>query len=289
MINRRLSIAPMIDCTDRHFRYLMRLITKHTLLYTEMITTGAVLRGDHHRFLHYNACENPLAVQFGGSNPEDLAACATLAKDYGYDEINLNVGCPSDKVQSGNIGACLMADPVRVAQCVTAMKAKVSLPITVKTRIGIDQRDSYEELCDFIGTVAQAGCEVFIIHARKAWLSGLNPKQNRQIPPLKYEIVYQLQADFPHLQFIINGGLKEVSKVLKEHDTLDGVMIGREAYQNPYALVDVDSQVYGVKRSPPSRGAIIQAYLPYLETQLSQGVPASILIHHLNWFYHDRN
>ncbi len=197
----------MLDWTDRHCRYFHRLISQHAFLYTEMVTTGALIHGDHHRFLQFNAAENPVAFQLGGSNPRELAICAKMIEDYGYDEVNLNVGCPSDRVQNGRFGACLMAEPELVAECVAAMKQAVSIPVTVKSRIGIDERDSYEELTHFVSTVADAGCEIFIIHARKAWLSGLSPKQNRDIPPLRYDVVYQIKQDFPQLEIILNGGI----------------------------------------------------------------------------------
>ena len=203
-----ISIAPMMDWSDRHYRFFMRLITKRALLYTEMITTGAIIHGDRDRFLRYNAEEHPIAIQLGGSDPDQLAKCATIVTDYGYDEINLNVGCPSDRVQSGRFGACLMAEPDLVAECVASMKNKTNLPVTVKTRLGIDDRDSYEELSDFIKIVAEAGCDTFILHARKAWLNGLSPKENRNIPPLQYDVVYQIKKDFPDLEVIINGGVK---------------------------------------------------------------------------------
>lgn len=271
-LDRRLAVAPMLDYTDQHFRYFLRLLSRHTLLYTEMVTTGAVQRGDRERLLAYDPAEHPLALQLGGSDPGELARCARAAADFGYDEVNLNVGCPSDRVQSGRFGACLMAEPDLVADCVGAMRAAVALPVTVKTRIGIDDRDSYTELADFIGRVAAGGCEVFIVHARKAWLSGLSPKENREIPPLRYEVVHQLKRDFPNLTIILNGGLTDLDQVADQLRQVDGVMIGRAAYENPYLLAQVDRRFFG-SSAPPSRHQVIRAFMPYVEMQLQSGTP----------------
>ena len=238
----RFSIAPMLDWTDRHCRYFHRLLTRNTLLYTEMVTTGAILfgKGD---YLQYSADEHPIALQLGGSDPDALAKCARIAEERGYDEINLNVGCPSDRVQNGRFGACLMASSQLVADCVAAMRAEVSIPVTVKSRIGIDDLDSYEFLCDFIETVKQSGCDTFIVHARKAWLSGLSPKENRDIPPLDYERVYQLKRDYPQLIIAINGGITDLAQIKEHLLHVDGVMVGREAYQNPYMLAHIDEHL----------------------------------------------
>ena len=226
MINRSFSIAPMLDWTDRHDRYFLRLISKHVLLYTEMVTTGAILFGDRDRYLRFNEAEHPVALQLGGSDPGDLARCAKIAEKMGYNEVNLNVGCPSDRVKSGNFGACLMADPRLVGDCVAAMKSSVSIPVTVKHRIGIDDHDSWEHLCEFIETIADQGSDAFIVHARKAWLQGLSPKQNRDIPPLDYEVVHRLKKAYPENQFIINGGFKTLHDAKEQLNHVDGVMMG---------------------------------------------------------------
>jgi tRNA-dihydrouridine synthase A len=269
-IDRTFSIAPMLDWTDKHYRYFARLMSTNALLYTEMVTTGAILqgRGD---YLAYNTEEHPLALQLGGSNPLDLAACAKLAFDRGYDEINLNVGCPSDRVQNGRFGACLMAEPSLVAECVDAMKQVVDIPVTVKTRIGIDEQDSYEFLTEFVETVATKGCTDFTIHARKAWLKGLSPKENREIPPLDYDRVYQLKRDYPRFSISINGGIKTLVEAKVHLAQLDGVMVGREAYQNPYILAEVDTQLCALTSSIISREEVIEKMLPYIEAHLKDG------------------
>ena len=273
MLDRLIAVAPMLDWTDRHYRYFIRLLSRHTLLYTEMVTTGAILRGDRERLLAHDPAEYPLALQLGGSDPAELARCARIATDWGYDEINLNVGCPSDRVQSGRFGACLMAEPDLVAACVAAMRAATDLPVTVKTRIGIDERDSYQELADFVRRVAAGGCTVFIVHARKAWLSGLSPKENREIPPLRYEVVHQLKRDFPELTIVLNGGLTTLEQVTEQLRQVDGVMIGRAAYENPYLLAEVDRRFFGSSASPPNRHQVVRALLPYLEERLRAGTP----------------
>ncbi len=277
----RLSVAPMLDWTDRHCRYFHRLMTSQTLLYTEMVTTGAIIHGKGD-FLAYNQEEHPVALQLGGSNPVDLAHCAKLAQERGYDEINLNVGCPSDRVQNGRFGACLMAEPQLVADCVAAMRDVVDVPVTVKTRIGIDDQDSYEFLTDFITIVSEkGGCEQFTIHARKAWLSGLSPKENREIPPLDYDRAYQIKKDFSHLNIAVNGGVKSLQEA-KEHLThLDGVMIGREAYQSPYILAEVDQQIFGMDTPVKKRSQIIEEMFPYIEQQLSQGAYLGHITRHM--------
>ncbi|MCE7597477.1 tRNA dihydrouridine(20/20a) synthase DusA [Vibrio fluvialis] len=267
----RLSVAPMLDWTDRHCRYFHRLLSSQTLLYTEMVTTGAIIHGKGD-FLAYNEEEHPVALQLGGSNPADLARCAKLAQERGYDEINLNVGCPSDRVQNGRFGACLMAEPDLVAQCVAAMKEVVDIPVTVKTRIGIDDQDSYEFLTNFVTLVSEkGGCEQFTIHARKAWLSGLSPKENREIPPLDYLRAYHLKQDFPHLIIAVNGGVKTLAEAKEHLQHLDGVMIGREAYQSPYLLAEVDQQIFGLDTPVKKRSQVVQEMYPYIEQQLAQG------------------
>ena len=285
-LSRRFSVAPMLDWTDRHCRYFHRLLSRHTLLYTEMVTTGAILQGGRERHLRYNVEEHPLALQLGGSDPVDLAQCAKIAEDFGYDEINLNVGCPSDRVQNGRFGACLMAQPQLVADCVATMQAAVDIPVTVKSRIGIDDRDSYAELAYFINTVAAAGCKSFIVHARKAWLSGLSPKENREIPPLKYDVVFQLKRDFPALEIIINGGVAtlEASRELLGH--VDGVMIGREAYHNPYLLAGVDGFLFSGADPSISRRDVVLALMPYVEQQLAQGTRLHAITRHLLGLFH---
>lgn len=283
-INRTFSVAPMLDWTDRHYRYFARLMSNEALLYTEMVTTGAILHGKGD-YLEYNQEEHPLALQLGGSNPADLAACARLAEARGYDEVNLNVGCPSDRVQNGRFGACLMAEPKLVAECVDAMRQQVSIPVTVKTRIGIDEQDSYEFLTDFIDTVAAAGCDTFIIHARKAWLQGLSPKENREIPPLDYDRVYQLKQDYPQLSISINGGVTSIDVAKTHLERLDGVMVGREAYQNPFILAEVDSALCGKTSPVQSREEVIGKLLPYIGKHLEQGGRLNHISRHIIGLY----
>ncbi|MGB5142657.1 MAG: tRNA dihydrouridine(20/20a) synthase DusA [Shewanella indica] len=282
--NRRFSIAPMLDWTDRHYRYFARLMSSQTLLYTEMVTTGAILHGKGD-YLAYNQEEHPLALQLGGSNVEDLVRCAEIAQQRGYDEVNLNVGCPSDRVQNGRFGACLMEDPELVAHCVDAMRQKVDIPVTVKTRIGIDDKDSYEFLCDFITKVSAAGCDTFIVHARKAWLQGLSPKENREIPPLDYPRVYQLKQDFPGLHISINGGIKSFEEMHTHLAQLDGVMVGREAYQNPYLLAEVDQKIFGLDSQVMSRDQVVDAMLPYVEAHLQSGGRLNHISRHMTGLY----
>ena len=267
----RFSVAPMMDWTDRHCRFFLRLLSKHALLYTEMVTTGALLHGDRERFLRYNECEHPLALQLGGSNPADLASCARLAEAAGYDEVNLNVGCPSDRVQNNMIGACLMGHPQLVADCVKAMQDVVSIQVTVKHRIGINGRDSYAELRDFVGTVATAGCRSFTVHARIAILEGLSPKENREVPPLRYEVAAQLKQDFPDLEFILNGGIKTLDQCRAHLQTFDGVMLGREAYHNPYVLAQVDQQLFASDAPVIGRAEALRLLRPYIEQHLTEG------------------
>ncbi len=279
-LNRKLTVAPMMDHTDRHFRYFMRIISPHALLYTEMITTGALIHGDRQRFLEHHIDEYPLAIQLGGSDPKDLAACAVIAEEAGYDEVNLNVGCPSDRVQSGRFGACLMAEPDLVYECVLKMSDAVDIPTTVKTRIGIDDKDSYEELTAFVDCVNQAGCNTFIIHARKAWLNGLSPKENREVPPLQYETVYQLKKDFPELEFIINGGFTTQDAIMGQFTHVDGVMIGRAAYQNPYLLAEIE-QVLFATEPLLSRNEILEKFMEYVQINLNQGVYLGHMTRHI--------
>jgi len=265
-----MSVAPMMDWTDRHCRYLHRLLSRHALLYTEMVTTGALIHGDVERHLRFHAEEHPVALQLGGSEPADLAHCARLGEQWGYDEINLNCGCPSERVQRGAFGACLMNEPQLVADCVKAMVDVVQVPVTVKHRIGIDKDESYAFVRDFIGTVADAGCKVFIVHARNAWLKGLSPKENREIPPLRYAVVRQLKQDFPHLTIAINGGLNTDALVQEELQHLDGVMVGREAYHNPWWLARWDALYYGAPETTLTREAVEAAMVEYMVREAAE-------------------
>ena len=279
--NNPLSIAPMMDRTDRHYRYLMRQITKQTLLYTEMVTTPAIIRGDRNKLLGFSPEEKPLVLQLGGDNPSQLAQCAKIAQDYGYDGVNLNVGCPSSRVQNGNFGACLMAQPQLVARAVTAMQEAVSIPVTVKHRIGIDDRDRYEDLREFVKIVADAGCRNFTVHARKAWLQGLSPKENRDVPPLRYEDVYRLKQEFPHLFIEINGGITTLKQVNNFLNRVDAVMIGRAAYDNPYLFATVDRDIYGVNDAIPTRHQIVEAMLPYIDYWLGKDAKLNSITRHM--------
>ncbi len=279
--SRRISVAPMMAWTDRHERVFLRLISRHVLLYTEMVATGAIIHGDRERHLGHDSLEHPLALQLGGSEPTELAECVRIAADYGFDEVNLNVGCPSDRVRSGRFGACLMLDPLQVARCVSAMSAASKLPVTVKSRIGVDDHDSYADLQNFVATIADAGCQALIVHARKAFLSGLSPKENREIPPLKYEFVHRLKQDFSFLEIIINGGIRSLDQAAEQLAHVDGVMFGREAYQNPYMLADVDRRFFGDPLAKPSREEIIDRFLPYVRSQLAGGVPLVHITRHI--------
>ena len=261
----------MMDWTDRHCRFFLRQLSSHALLYTEMVTTGALLHGDAVRFLRHDECEHPLALQLGGSVPAELAAAAKLAEAAGYDEVNLNVGCPSDRVQHNMIGACLMAHPALVAECVVAMREAVSIPVTVKHRIGINGRDSYAELCDFVSQVREAGCRSFTVHARIAILEGLSPKENREVPPLRYEVAAQLKRDFPDLEIVLNGGIKTLEECQEHLRTFDGVMLGREAYHNPYLLAQVDAALYGATVPALSRAEALSRMRPYIERHIAEG------------------
>ncbi len=262
----RLSVAPMMDWTDRHCRYFHRQITRHARLYTEMVTTGALLHGDVPRHLDFNAEEHPVALQLGGSEPADLAACAKLAERWGYDEVNLNCGCPSERVQRGAFGACLMAEPLLVADCVKAMRDATTLPVTVKHRIGIDRGESYDFVRDFVGTLAErGGCTVFIVHARNAWLKGLSPKENREIPPLRYELVYRLKRDFPRFTIVLNGGVKTDDEIAEHLRHVDGVMLGREAYHHPWTMAAWDERFFGEAPRSTDRDAVEAAMVAYME------------------------
>lgn len=278
----RLSVAPMMDWTDRHCRYLHRLLSRHALLYTEMVTTGALVHGDVPRHLRFNAEEHPLALQLGGSEPADLAHCAKLGEQWGYDEINLNCGCPSERVQRGAFGACLMNEPQLVADCVKAMVDASSVPVTVKHRIGIDKIESYEFVRDFVGQVSEAGCETFIVHARNAWLKGLSPKQNREIPPLRYALVHRLKHDFPALKFSINGGITLNAQVHEHLRLLDGVMVGREAYHNPWWLAEWDAEFFGAAPSERTREEVETLMCDYMVREAAEhGTPWSNIARHM--------
>lgn len=271
----------MIDCTDRHFRYLIRLISRKVLLYTEMVGINAILANLERDPLRLDPIEHPVALQLGGSDPKGLAECARLAEIAGFAEVNLNVGCPSSRVQSGGIGACLMRQPSLVADCIYAMKSQVVLPVTVKCRLGVDHDDSYEQLVNFVSTVNKGGCNKFIIHARKAWLNGLSPKQNRTIPPLEYEKVYRLKQDFPSLEIIINGGIKEFAEVDAHLEKTDGVMIGRAVYDNPWLLARVDHDYYGEPDNTITPQTVISRYSHYIEQQLTSGIRLNVMTRHL--------
>ncbi|MCK5001571.1 MAG: tRNA dihydrouridine(20/20a) synthase DusA [Gammaproteobacteria bacterium] len=285
MYSGTVSIAPMMAWTDRHARYFLRLISKRTMLYTEMVTTGALIHGDRHGFLRYHTDERPIVLQLGGSRPDDLADCSLMAEDAGYDEVNLNVGCPSDRVKKGRFGAGLMAEPELVAECIAAMRSKVDIPVTVKCRIGIDDMDDESALDEFVGIVAAAGCEHFIVHARKAWLQGLSPKENRDVPPLKYEVVYRLKQARPSLRVTINGGIKTLESMQQHLQHVDAVMLGREAYHNPYLLAQFDAQFYGSDEAPRSRQDVVHALLPYIEQELAEGTALHAMTRHLHGLF----
>lgn len=277
-----------MDWTDTHCRYLMRLITKDSLLYTEMVTTGALLHGDKDYVLDFNPEEHPLALQLGGSDPADLAQCARLGEQWGYDEINLNCGCPSDRVQNGRFGACLMAEPAVVADCLKAMSDAVSIPVTLKCRIGIDHHESYEEFRDFVGRVTQdSGCHMVIVHARKAWLKGLSPKENREIPPLHYDYVYRLKKELPALEVIINGGINTLEEGLEHLKFVDGVMMGRQAYHNPFILQQVDGLFYQDHHPLPTRREVCEQFMDYSRQQMDKGLRLHYLSKHLLGLYHE--
>ena len=280
-LSRRLSVAPMMDCTDRYDRAFLRCITSRTLLYTEMVVADALLHGDPGRLLGFDAIEHPVALQLGGSEPDKLARAARIAEQAGYDEINLNVGCPSDRVQSGRFGACLMAEPELVAECVTAMREAVAVPVTVKCRIGIDDMDDEGTLPAFVGRIAHTGCTSFTVHARKAWLQGLSPKENREIPPLRYDVVYATKRRFPDLEIVINGGIPDLDAAEDHLTRVDGVMLGRAAYHTPYVLADADRRIFGADASVPTRHEIVARFLPFVERHLTEGVPLHRMSRHM--------
>ena len=285
----RLSVAPMLDWSDKHGRYLHRLITKNTRLYTEMVTTGGLLHGGERRHLRYDEVEHPLALQLGGSEPADLARCAQIGARWGYDEINLNCGCPSERVQRGAFGACLMAEPQLVADGVKAMVDAVDVPVTVKHRIGIDKEESYAFVRDFVGTVADAGCRVFIVHARNAWLKGLSPKETREIPPLRYELVYQLKRDFPHLTIVLNGGVTTDEQIAEHLRHVDGVMLGREAYHHPWMMSGWDARFLGGAPNPITPDEVEAAMVAYMQRELVEdGTPWSAIARHMLGLHHGR-
>lgn len=282
MINRRFCVAPMLDWSDRHQRMLMRSMSKHSLVYTEMVTTGALIHGDAPRYLKYNPSEHPVALQLGGSDPKAMALCAKMAEDAGYDEVNINVGCPSDRVQNGSFGACLMAEPELVAQNVAAMQQAVSIPVTVKNRLAIDDMEEEAALRRFLNIVADSGCRTFIVHARKAWLKGLSPKQNRDVPPLNYPLVYQMKQEFPELEIIINGGISSLEECTTHLQHVDGVMVGREAYHNPAIMRGVDHTLYADSSTPQKTPQeVLETYMNYMQQQLAEGVPLKAMSRHL--------
>jgi len=283
--DRRLSVAPMMDWTDRHFRYLLRLISRHTLLYTEMVHARAILHGDRERLIGFSPEEQPVALQLGGSDPSVLAEAASIGEAMGYDEINLNVGCPSDRVQAGRFGACLMLEPQTVADCVSAMQARVDIPVTVKCRIGVDDQDSEQALSDFLTRVTEAGCRSFALHARKAWLKGLSPKQNREIPPLDYDLAERVSQQFPGIEFVINGGIRSLSQSEAFLQRFDGVMIGREACANPWMLAEADQRIFGQDSAPDSRIAVAEAYADYCQRMAEQGTPKSVLLRNIHGLF----
>ena len=286
MASYSVSVAPMMDWTDKHCRYFYRLLSQYTQLYTEMITSKAILKGDKNRLLDYNAVEHPLVLQIGGSDPVEMADCAVIAKRWGYDAVNINVGCPSDRVMSGSFGACLMREPDLVASCVESMIEACDIPVSVKSRIGIDEMESYDELSDFVYRIHKKGCQHFIIHARKAWLHGLSPKQNRTIPPLNYPWVYEIKKDFPRLKITINGGITNTKEVLNHLKRVDGVMLGRAIYNEPFTLTEIDSHVFGVSGAKKSREKIVIEYIKYIERQHKLGVPVRAMTRHILGLYH---
>ena len=280
-LDRRICVAPMMERTDRHDRVFLRLISRRSLLYSEMISTGAIVHGGRTDLLAFDPTEHPVALQVGGADPAELAECARIAATFGYGEINLNVGCPSNRVQNARFGACLMADPALVAACVRAMVTAAPLPVTVKCRIGIDARDSFAELLDFARQTADAGCVSLIVHARKAWLKGLSPRENREVPPLRHDMVYRLKDAMPDLEIVINGGVADLDAVADHLTRVDGVMIGRAAYENPYLLAGVDRRFFGETYPVPSRERVIEALLPYIDRQCAHGVPLSRITRHI--------
>jgi len=284
-VDRTFSVAPMMAYTDRHFRYLVRLMSRHALLFTEMITAQAILHGDQQKLLGYAAFEHPIVAQLGGNDPAQLAAAAQVVEAFGYDEVNLNVGCPSERVHAGCFGASLMLHPALVAECVAAMKQRVNIPVSVKCRIGVDDHDSYAALCQFVRMLQTAGCDALYVHARKAWLKGLSPKENRTIPPLNYPMVHQLHADFPTLPMVINGGINTLEASQQQLTQMDGVMVGREIYANPNHFLALDQTVFADTAPVLTRHQVVSAYLPYISAQLAQGVPLKHISRHVLGFF----
>lgn len=284
----RFCVAPMLEWTDRHCRTFHRMLTHHALLYTEMVTTAALLQGHREQHLRFNPGEHPVALQLGGSDPEALAECTRIAADYGYDEVNLNIGCPSDRVQSGRFGACLMAEPSLVARCVEKMQTAANIPVTVKCRIGIDDQDDYADLQRFVDTVASSGISTFIIHARKAWLDGLSPKENRDIPPLNYDRVYLLKQEFPQLNIVINGGIQTLDECQAHLEKVDGVMVGRAAYHNPLMLRDVDRVIFGDHSARPGDRELLELICQYIEQELAHGGKLKYISRHIINLFHNR-
>lgn len=285
-IDRTFCVAPMLDCTDRHERFLARLISKRAVLYTEMITTGALIFGDRPKFLNFDSSEHPVALQLGGSDPDAMTQCAELVQEWGYDEVNINVGCPSDRVQSGSFGACLMQTPELVAKNVKQMQAAVDIPVTVKCRIGVDDQDPREALWRLVELSAEAGCLSFLVHARKAWLKGLSPKANRDVPPLDYELVYELKRSFPELEIVLNGGVNTISECKQHLMQVDGVMMGREAYSNPYIMSHVDSELYGNGNDTLTRDEVLEQYIEYVDRNIEDGVRLNHMSKHIVGLYH---
>lgn len=285
-IDRTFCVAPMLDCTDRHERYLLRLISRNAVMYTEMVTTGALLFGDTARFLDFDLAEHPVALQLGGSDPNAMASCAELAQKWNYDEVNINVGCPSDRVQSGSFGACLMQQPELVAKNIQQMRSVVDIPITVKCRIGVDEQKPRDALWALVEASANAGCNVFLVHARMAWLKGLSPKENRDVPPLDYELVYELKQSFPELEVVINGGINTLADCHKHLKYVDGVMMGREAYSNPYILSNVDNEFYNASTKPCTREEVMNDYMAYTESKIANGARLNHLSKHVVGLYH---
>lgn len=281
----RLCVAPMMDWTDRHDRFFLRLLSRHTILYTEMITAAAVLHGDRWRLLGFSPAEHPVALQLGGADPDAMARASEAAESFGYDEVNINVGCPSDRVQSGRFGACLMAEPATVAACVAAMRRATALPVTVKSRIGIDDQDDREDLFRFVDTVAAAGCRTFIVHARKAWLNGLSPKENREIPPLRYDVVYDVKQRFPELEIVLNGGIGDLDQAAAQLAHVDGVMMGRAAYQNPAMLAHADRRLFDPDAPVPSRAEVVVGLIPYINDEIAAGTPLIAITRHITGLY----
>ena len=281
----RFCVAPMMDWTDRHCRFFHRQLSAHARLYTEMVTTGALLQGDPRRHLEFSPEEHPVALQVGGSEPDDLARAARLGAQWGYDEINLNCGCPSERVQRGAFGACLMAEPALVADCLKAMLDAVDIPVTVKHRIGVDRHEDYGFVRDFVGALAAAGCRVFIVHARSAWLKGLSPRENREVPPLRYEVVHRLKADFPSLVFVLNGGLSTLEAAETELAQVDGVMLGRAAYHDPWLLREVDRRIFGDDRVAPTRDEIVERMTAYLHREAARGTAPRHVVRHMLGLY----